>query len=108
MNLLGNPTRRQGIWRIFFAYASGYQVFKQHQFVLAALGSADVAKLAFDEQVICRNSERLRRLNLVTHRYTRVLRLLLSLFLRHELLRPIEEFQLRISSDISLVENRPL
>jgi len=24
--------------RIFLAYASGYQVFKQHQFVLAALG----------------------------------------------------------------------
>ena len=29
--------RKRGIRRIFLAYASGYQVFKQHQFVLAAL-----------------------------------------------------------------------
>jgi len=35
--LLGNPTRKRGIRCIFLAYASGYQVFKQHQFVLAAL-----------------------------------------------------------------------
>jgi len=38
MTLLGNPTRKRGLRRIFLAYASGYQVFKQHQFVLAALG----------------------------------------------------------------------
>jgi len=38
MTVLGNPTRKRGIRRIFLAYASGYQVFKQHQFVLAALG----------------------------------------------------------------------
>ena len=38
MTLLGNPTRKRGIRRIFLAYASGYQVFKQHQFVPAALG----------------------------------------------------------------------
>ena len=38
MTLLGNPTRKRGIRFIFLAYASGYQVFKQHQFVLAALG----------------------------------------------------------------------
>jgi len=39
MTLLGNPTRKRGIKRIFLAYASGYQVFKPHQFVLAALAS---------------------------------------------------------------------
>ena len=37
MTLLGNPTRKRGIRRIFLAYASGYQVSKQHSFVLAAL-----------------------------------------------------------------------
>jgi len=37
MTLLGNPTRKRGIRRILLAYASGYQDFKQHQFVLAAL-----------------------------------------------------------------------
>jgi len=37
MTLLGNPTRKRGIWCIFLAYASGYQIFKQHPFVLAAL-----------------------------------------------------------------------
>ena len=36
MTLLGNPTRKRGIMRMFLAYASGHQVFKQ-QFVLAAL-----------------------------------------------------------------------
>ena len=35
--LVGNPTRKRGLRPIFLAYASGYQVFKQHQFVLAAL-----------------------------------------------------------------------
>jgi len=38
MTLLGNPTRKRGIRCIFLAYASGYQVFKQHHFVPAALG----------------------------------------------------------------------
>jgi len=37
MTLLGNPTRKRGFRPSFLAYASGYQVFKQHQFVLAAL-----------------------------------------------------------------------
>jgi len=37
MTVLGSPTRKLGIRRIFLAYASGYQIFKQHQFVLAAL-----------------------------------------------------------------------
>jgi len=35
--LVGNPARKRGLRRIFLAYASGYQVFKQHQFVIAAL-----------------------------------------------------------------------
>ena len=30
MTLLGNPTRKRGLKRIFLAYASGYQVFKQY------------------------------------------------------------------------------
>jgi len=29
--------RKRGIRHIFLAYASGYQVFKQHQFILAAI-----------------------------------------------------------------------
>jgi len=37
MTMLGNPTRKRGIRRIFLAYASGYHVSKQHHFVLAAL-----------------------------------------------------------------------
>jgi len=37
MTLLGNPMRKRGLRQIFLAYASGYNVFKQHQFVLAAL-----------------------------------------------------------------------
>ena len=37
MTLPGNPTRKRGLKRIFLAYASGYQVFKQHHFVPAAL-----------------------------------------------------------------------
>ena len=37
--VLGNPTRKRGLRPIFLAYASGYQVFKQHQFVLTALAS---------------------------------------------------------------------
>ena len=37
MTLLGNPTRKQGLRRMFLAYASGYQVFKQHHFDPAAL-----------------------------------------------------------------------
>ena len=44
MTLLGNPTRKRGIRCIFLAYASGYQVFKQHQFVLAALGMVRVIR----------------------------------------------------------------
>ena len=39
MTLLANPTRKRVVRRIFFAYASGYQVFKQPQFVLAALAT---------------------------------------------------------------------
>ena len=39
MALLGNPTRKRGLRRIFLAYASGYQVLKQHHFVPAALVS---------------------------------------------------------------------
>jgi len=37
MTLLGNPTRKRGLKRIFLAYASGYQVSNQHQFVITAL-----------------------------------------------------------------------
>ena len=37
MTLLGNPTRKRGLRRIFLAYVSGYHVFKQHQIVVAAL-----------------------------------------------------------------------
>jgi len=33
MTLLGNPSRKPGLRCIFLAYASGYQVFKQHYFV---------------------------------------------------------------------------
>jgi len=39
MALLGNPTRKRGLRRIFLAYASGYQVLQQHHFVPAALVS---------------------------------------------------------------------
>jgi len=40
MTSLGNPTRKRGLLNIFLAYESGHHVFKQHQFVLAALKSA--------------------------------------------------------------------
>jgi len=40
MPLLGNPTRKRGLRRIFLAYASGYQVFKQRHFVPAARGES--------------------------------------------------------------------
>jgi len=52
MTLLGNPTRKRGIGCIFLAYASGYQVFEQHQFVLAALLVGCAA--TFDEFSDCR------------------------------------------------------